>query len=153
MEKQKRIDDWWSNRLGIPELTPRWVLQNWGTDVNRNMFHQDIWVASLERKLVDSKLDFVISDCRFINELKVLTNVNATLCRVDRGPLPEWHDTAVAVIKSGENIATDNRMSIDYPGVHISEWGWINTKVDYVIDNNFDLPYLKERIGEIIRDV
>ena len=30
------------------EITPRWVLQYWGTEVCRNNFHSDIWVASVE---------------------------------------------------------------------------------------------------------
>jgi cytidylate kinase len=32
-EWREEIDPWWSERLAIPHLTPRWILQQWGTDV------------------------------------------------------------------------------------------------------------------------
>ena len=28
---RENVDIWWSERLNIPNLTPRWVLQHWGT--------------------------------------------------------------------------------------------------------------------------
>ena len=31
-----QVDQWWSDRLGIPNLTPRYILQHIGTDVFRN---------------------------------------------------------------------------------------------------------------------
>ena len=49
---REEVDGWWSKRLDIPHLTPRWVLQHWGTDVLRYGFHDDIWIASLEYKLL-----------------------------------------------------------------------------------------------------
>ena len=45
-EWREQVDEWWSNRLGIKGLTPRWVMQNWGTDVLRNHFHSDIWMKA-----------------------------------------------------------------------------------------------------------
>ena len=42
---REQRDDWWSVRLGIDNLTPRWVLQYWGTDVCRTNFHEDIWLS------------------------------------------------------------------------------------------------------------
>ena len=53
---REQIDEWWSKRLDIPYLTPRWVLQNIGTNVMRNHFHSDIWLSSLERKIFNLKL-------------------------------------------------------------------------------------------------
>ena len=60
---REQKDEWWSNRLKM-DITPRWVLQYWGTDVCRNHFHNDIWVASVEHRLLNSKEDIVITDCR-----------------------------------------------------------------------------------------
>ena len=48
---REEVDQWWAKRLNIPHLTPRWVMQYWGTDVLRNNFHDDIWIASLENKV------------------------------------------------------------------------------------------------------
>jgi hypothetical protein len=40
------VDSWWSEKLQIPNLSPRYVLQYFGTDLFRNHFHPDIWVIS-----------------------------------------------------------------------------------------------------------
>ena len=51
-EWRETVDTWWAARLGWPDLTPRKVLQQFGTNVCRDHFHQDIWVSSLENKLL-----------------------------------------------------------------------------------------------------
>ena len=53
-EWREQVDLWWAERLNMPNLTPRWILQNWGTEVCRKNFHDDIWIASLENKLRNS---------------------------------------------------------------------------------------------------
>ena len=70
-EWREQQDNWWTDRLGIV-ITPRWVLQNWGTEVCRNGFHDDIWIASLENKLRHRRDNVVISDCRFPNEIAAI---------------------------------------------------------------------------------
>ena len=49
-EWREQRDEWWSNRLG-KDITPRHILQYWGTEVCRQGFHDDIWIASLENKM------------------------------------------------------------------------------------------------------
>ena len=80
-EWREQLDVWWAERLNIPILTPRWVLQHWGTEVCRHGFHDDIWIASLENKLRNSKDDIVISDCRFPNEIKSIKNAGGIVVR------------------------------------------------------------------------
>ena len=46
-EWREQVDPWWVERLGMPDLTPRLMLQLWGTEVCRKNFHDDIWIASL----------------------------------------------------------------------------------------------------------
>ncbi|MEI7516740.1 MAG: hypothetical protein WCK81_15245, partial [Betaproteobacteria bacterium] len=74
-EWREEIDPWWANRLNISYLTPRWVLQNFATEVCRNTFHDYIWIASLEKKLIGNTNDIVITDCRFQNEIQAIQNV------------------------------------------------------------------------------
>ena len=50
-EWREQVDPWWATRLGMKDLTPRWVLQYFGTEVVRSGFHDDMWIASLENKL------------------------------------------------------------------------------------------------------
>ena len=47
-EWREQIDPWWADRMHMPNLTPRLILQLWGTEVCRRGFHDDIWIASLE---------------------------------------------------------------------------------------------------------
>ena len=81
---REQRDEWWSERLGR-EITPRLMLQLWGTEVCRRGFHDDIWIASLENKLRNSRDDIVISDCRFPNEIKSIKRTGGMVIRVVRG--------------------------------------------------------------------
>ena len=76
---REQKDEWWSERLGMA-ITPRWVLQYWGTEVCRNGFHKDIWVASVENKLRQTDENIVITDCRFVNEVNSIKSVGASQC-------------------------------------------------------------------------
>ena len=80
-EWREEQDDWWTARLGMP-ITPRWVLQYWGTEVCRKAFHDDIWIASVENKLRNSRDNIVISDCRFPNEIKSIREAGGIVIRV-----------------------------------------------------------------------
>jgi hypothetical protein len=142
---REQIDEWWAKRLGMPELTPRWVLQQWGTEICRNRFHQDIWVASLEKKLNKTDKNIVIDDCRFVNEITAIKNSGGLLLKVMRGPLPPWHSAALTTLDYGDNL-----MAKYYPTVHISEWGWADQKVDFILDNNNDLNNLRLQIKKIM---
>jgi hypothetical protein len=132
-----QIDPWWAKRLNIPHLTPRWVLQHFGTDVCRKHFHNDIWLASLENKLQQSQVtntSVVISDSRFMNELEMLSSVGATTIRVKRGPEPEWWEVA----KKAQYVssAVDTMTTL---GIHRSEWDWASYNFDVVIANDSTL--------------
>ena len=132
-------DEWWSNRLGI-DITPRWVLQYWGTEVARKSFHDDIWIASLENKLRKTSDDIVISDCRFPNEIKAIKEAGGRVIRVTRGPEPEWYSLAETV-NQGPTRNTSWRLSkneLEKYNIHASETAWIGTEFDAIIDNNKD---------------
>ena len=152
-EWREQQDHWWTNRLGMV-ITPRWVLQNWGTEVCRNGFHDDIWIASLENKLRNSTDDVVISDCRFPNEIQAIKNAGGTVVRVVRGAEPEWYDAAVSRNRGPDGNSTwalsGRRM--DQLGVHASESAWIGTKFDVVLDNNGTLDYLYQQVMRLVQD-
>ena len=132
------VDPWWAKRLNLPNFTPRWVLQNFGTDCCRKYFHDDIWLASLEHKLQDMKEQkIVISDSRFVNELKMLSNAGATTIRVKRGPEPEWWDIAQRAQYMPSAVKT-----MDALGIHRSEWDWAGYSFDVVITNDGTLDEL-----------
>ena len=130
---RETVDKWWAERLNMPHLTPRWVLQNFGTEVCRRGFHDDIWIASLERKLDSFKDEkIVISDARFINELDLLKNAGAKTVWVRRGMLPAWFDVAARPDLRWQ-------MGTTYSDVHRSEWDWAGYKFDQVMFNDSTL--------------
>jgi hypothetical protein len=150
---REQVDPWWAERLKMPHLTPRHVLQVWGTEVARKSFHDDIWIASLENKLRKTKDDVVISDCRFPNEIKSIRNTGGIVIRVVRGPEPEWYQFAEKVNR-GPNGNTEWALSksrLEEYKVHASETAWIGTKFDAVIDNNADgLDNLYSQIKDLV---
>ena len=151
-EWREQVDPWWAERLSIPHLTPRWILQNWGTEVCRRGFHDDIWIASLENKLRNSQDDVVISDCRFPNEIKSIKAAGGIVVRVVRGAEPEWYEAAKSHNR-GPNGNTNWALSerkLEQLGVHASETAWVGTKFDAVLDNNGTLDDLYQQIMHLV---
>jgi hypothetical protein len=146
-EWREQIDFWWSNRLGM-QITPRYVLQYWGTEVCRKAFHDDIWIASLENKIRTSKDDIVISDCRFPNEILAIKNAGGTIAWVKRGPLPDWYDTAIAA-NQGHNWAVQD---LKMRKIHASETAWVGTHFDAILDNNHTIDELYKQAALIVSD-
>jgi hypothetical protein len=140
-EWREQVDFWWSNRLGR-QITPRWILQYWGTEVCRKGFHDDIWIASLENKLRHSKDHVVISDCRFPNEISSIRNAGGKIVWVNRGDLPSWYNLALDANK-GINLAVQELKRI---GIHASETAWVGTDFDHEIDNNGTIDELYQQI-------
>ena len=140
-------DAWWSDRLGKP-ITPRYVLQQWGTEVLRKGFHDDIWIASLENKLRNSQDDIVISDCRFPNEIRAIKSAGGRVIRVTRGPEPDWYDAAVAYNRGPVRNSrwSLSKAQLDKLEVHASEYSWVGTNFDAVLDNNGTLDHLYSQV-------
>jgi hypothetical protein len=153
-EWREQVDPWWSERLGIPHLTPRYILQQWGTEVCRKGFHDDIWIASLENKLRNSRDDVVISDCRFLNEIQAIKQAGGIVVRVVRGPEPEWYDAAVSCNRgpNGNSTWALSGRRLEQLGVHASETAWVGTKFNAVLDNNGTLDDLYQQIMHLVQD-
>ena len=141
---REEVDDWWAERLGIPHLTPRWVLQFFGTDVCRDNFSNDIWVASLERKLMQTKDNVVISDVRFPNEIWAIKDAGGVIIRLQRGDNPVWWDTA-----RKDALAMDRT----WPEIHASEWAWISSGEDYIVHNNGSIADLCMSLNKVIDSI
>jgi hypothetical protein len=147
-EWREQVDPWWAERLAMPTLTPRWVLQYWGTEVCRKAFHDDIWIASLENKLRTSQDNVVISDCRFPNEIVSIRNAGGRIIWVRRGQLPDWYDTAIAA-NQGHNVSIQELKRLK---IHASETAWVGTEFDAVIDNNSTIDELYSQVKNLVLD-
>ncbi len=152
-EWREQVDPWWANRLGMPNLTPRWILQYWGTEVCRTGFHDDMWIASLENKLRTSNDSIVISDCRFPNEIKAIKAQGGIVIRVKRGEDPAWYNDA-ADVNAGDRCLNYSRAktSMEALGIHASETAWVGTKFDAIVDNNGSIEDLYNQIKNLVSD-
>ena len=152
-EWRETVDEFWAKRLKMPKLTPRWVLQYWGTEVVRKGFHDDMWVASLENRLRKSTDDVVITDCRFPNEIKAIRAAGGRVVRIKRGAEPEWYEAAKSMNRGPSrnmNWAL-SKQKIERLGIHASETAWVGTKFDVVLDNNGTLDDLYKQVEAMLK--
>lgn len=136
-------DLWWTSRLG-ETITPRKVLQQWGTEVCRNGYHDEIWIASLENKLRGVSRNIVISDSRFPNEIQSVKRMGGLALRVKRGQDPEWVREYLAGGRSGE-------FAKKWPQVHASEYSSIGEEYHHVIENDGTISDLYGKINSLLQ--
>lgn len=150
-EWREEVDIWWATRLDIPHLTPRWVLQQWGTDVARKNFHNDIWVASVENRLRGIKDDIVITDCRFANEVTAIKNAGGITLRTHRGEDPNWIELAsILNTTTSEAAKIECLRVLEKMNIHASEYSSVGLDYDYHIDNNGTIDHLHKQMESII---
>lgn len=147
---REKKDSFWSARFGH-DFTPRQALQLMGTEAGRNVFHDNLWVDVVERKIKhkqewEFENDFVIPDVRFPNEVEAIRKWGGFIVRVVRGEEPEWFNTAFR-----HNVAGEYEMPVKYPNVHQSEWAWIGQQFDYQIDNQGTVDQLYAEISHMIK--
>jgi hypothetical protein len=133
-------DIYWSKKMQRT-VTPRWAMQYMGTDVMRNHFFNDIWVASLEKRITDMSTNIAVTDARFPNELKMIRDNGGEIYWVQRGELPEWYDIV---------IKNEQAMKTAYPDIHPSEYLWINQGPFKILNNNSSLDQLHTEVDKIL---
>jgi len=92
------------------------LLQNWGTELRRDLFDRDYWVKRLLAKLPFVRTPLVVvTDVRFPNEARALAERGARLIRVVRGPVDAdrhrsetWVQSAEARALAPELIVNDS---------------------------------------------
>ena len=145
---REQVDTWWASRLNMPHLTPRWILQYWGTEVCREHFHDDIWIAALQSRLAKRSDHTVISDVRFPNEIKAIKEQGGRIVWIQRGVIPHWYDIACKANKGdtkAQHWLTDN-------AIHASETSWAGADFDAVINNNNRIDELYSALKILVQD-
>ena len=125
---REQPDEFWSKKFG-KTVTPRWVLQHFGTEVMRQHMHDAIWIDSCLSRYNGEPT--VISDTRFQNELKTIKEHGGEIILVKRGELP-------------------TREQMQERGAHKSEWDWMGWEFDHVIDNDGTKQELFEKVDDLI---
>lgn len=148
-EWREIVDPWWSEKLSMPNFSPRLALQVIGTDALRNNFHEDIWFLTLENRIrKNPNQHVVISDVRFPNEIKFIQEKGGKLIRINRGPTPVWYETAL-LANRGNSLAKE-AMTKTYSTAHFSEWAWVGSKIDYELNNDGTLESLQEQVRQVV---
>jgi len=144
--------DFWSNEMKM-DVTPRYLLQIYGTECMRNGFYTDVWVAFVkEEMLKNPNTKYIIPDARFVNEGRMVKSLGGTVWRVTRGKDPAWVTDAEKL-----NRAEWNNSSVGNPSnpfmngthdVHPSERGMMGFSFDDVIANDGDFNELYASIAK-----
>jgi hypothetical protein len=131
---REKPDVFWSKRFG-KDVTPRWVLQYFGTEVMRQGMHDSIWIDSCMARY-DGK-PTVIADTRFENEIKTIREMGGSILLVKRGQDPDWFTDYVE-----GNVVPKN--------VHLSEYAWAKSEYDHLITNDGTLEELHLKIDNLV---
>lgn len=147
---REQEDTFWTNKMGRP-VTPRWVLQNLGTDVLRKHFHDNIWLFSLEKRILNMDSDkIIITDCRFPNEVKLVREQQGIIIEVQR-KLPEWYWDAYKYNLHKDTAEVDLIIPRSLDGIHSSEYGWVGINhPDFIVENTGTLNDLYNQAYDIL---
>jgi hypothetical protein len=153
-EFRETVDAWWSERLAIPNFTPRYALQYVGTDVFRKHFNDAIWVLNVERKIFNltaQGTNITITDVRFPNEVASLRKLGGKFLLISPVNKPEWYELAKRYVRGIDYdrfwmIQNKTSMKDRYPHVHESEYAWINEHFDAEIINSGTIDDLHQQV-------
>ena len=136
-EWRETQDNFWTRETGRT-ITPRLVLQEFGTDCMRHGFDDGIWVSLVKQELVKyPNKNFVIPDVRFPNEANMIKSIHGEVWRVRRGQDPVW-------MRMYQDIGVEPK------DVHESEWRWANVDFNNVIYNDLGIDELKSQVKGLL---
>ena len=140
-------DPFWSEHFGKP-ITPRFMMQQFGTEIVRNRLNNKFWTLRCRKELESTNSNIVVTDARFLNEINMVMELGGEIVWVRRDPLPDYFAQATFL---------NNQWSFVKPiikpflrkliGVHASEREWIGTNFDRIILNNSSLEDLHNTVS------
>ena len=136
-EWRETQDDFWTRETGRT-ITPRLVLQEFGTDCMRHGFDDGIWVSLVKQELVRyPNKNFVIPDVRFPNEANMIKSIHGEVWRVRRGQDPVW-------MRMYQDIGVEPK------DVHESEWRWAKVDFNHIIYNDLGIDELRSQVKGLL---
>jgi len=143
---REQPDEFWTAETGRT-ITPRIVLQEFGTDCMRDGFYDGVWVSLLKKELVENPGNYVIPDVRFSNEQNMIRDIGGQVWQVRRGNVPLWWATAINCNESNVD-GPNSTMKIAFPEIHPSEWKWARRDEEFegIIENNSSIETLKHQV-------
>lgn len=142
------VDAWWQDRIGDVQgkpVTPRHILQLFGSEVVRDNVHEDIWVHAAAKYIAaHPEKNFVFTDVRFANELEMIEQASGIIVKVFRHADPPW---------LADYLDMPYSMFIGKHNIHHSETGWIKPYLRssaLVLFNDSTLEKLADRVGFLV---
>ncbi len=121
---KETIDPFWN-------ITPRKILQMAGTDAMRNIFGEDIWLKTLERRIMlQPERAYAIMDVRFPNEAELIKKLGGILVSIER-------DIVGTNSKHISEIAMDSYTGWDYKIDNNSTFENLYKQLDVIIESNY----------------
>ena len=134
---REQEDTFWTKETGR-KITPRLVLQEFGTDCMRHGFDDGIWVSLVKQELVKHpNKNFVIPDVRFPNEANMIKSIHGEVWRVRRGQDPVW-------MRMYQDIGVEPK------DVHESEWRWAKVDFNHIIYNDLGIDELRSQVKGLL---
>lgn len=146
-------DIYWSDQFGHT-VTPRFVLQHFGTDVVRQHMLDNFWIAAVQKQIENSSSNIILTDARFPNELDMVRKLGGITVRIKRGEEPWWYQPSARLNRLPRCLA--KVVLLFWPKlrqIHISERAWIGYPFDFEIDNNGSLADLEQKIELLLQKV
>lgn len=140
---REQADAFWSKEFDT-EFTPRKALTMVGTDLIKNTFLRNIWDITVKKTILDNpNTNYIITDCRFLNEINMIHSINGVIVQVERGDRPDWW--AIAEDYNFGKLGMDLPKELE--NIHPSERDWIgiNNPV-HTFYNNSSLETLEHEV-------
>ena len=138
-EWRERPDQFWTQELGR-QITPRYVLQVFGTECMRQGFYDGIWVSMVKKKIQENPtVNWVIPDTRFPNEVDMIKSIGGQVWCVKRGENPQWFDHY-------------KHNAVEPQDIHPSEWAWAHADFDHTFHNDSTVDALHTSVADKIND-
>jgi hypothetical protein len=144
-EWRETPNKYWSDKLAIPDFSPRRAMQIVGTDLLRNQLNKDIWTNIMENKIATLResgenhrffqvypqadiynINIVITDCRFANEFDMIR---------------KFSDARIIKIVKDTHV--------EMAPAHSSENDWTNVEAE-ILQNNGSVEDLELAIEKMI---
>lgn len=148
---REQPDAYWSEKFKRT-ITPRMIMQEFGTEIVRGQMLDQFWIASTQKEITTRpNTNIVVTDARFVNELNMIKSLGGVTVRIKRGHDPHWFKTMES-INSQSAWVKKLRLMLNptLRKIHSSERDWIGYKFDFVIDNDSDIHDLHKQVKQLL---
>ncbi|MDW5417718.1 hypothetical protein R6242_14200 [Iodobacter sp. CM08] len=70
--------------LAFESRSPRWIMQQWGTEYRRKYYSQDYWTTQLAKRIESTVGNVVVTDVRFDDEADFISRLDGHIWQINR---------------------------------------------------------------------